>query len=94
MPPPTHLPTQALQESHNGGAPLPPSPHPPTGVTPLRRRVYGGRAPFARTLLRPHTPGRKANERRRPGSPAQPGGAALGESSPRAQGQGEGGGRA
>lgn len=35
MPPPTHLPTQALQESHNGGAPLPPSPHPPIGVTHL-----------------------------------------------------------
>nr|CAI9707535.1 unnamed protein product [Rangifer tarandus platyrhynchus] len=41
--------------------------------------VYSGRAPFAWTLPRPRTPGRKAKERRRPGSPAQPGGAALGE---------------
>lgn len=35
LPPPTHLPSQALQESHNGGAPLPPSPQPPTRVTHL-----------------------------------------------------------
>ena len=81
--PPTHPGAAGVTQRRRPAAAKPSTPDP--CHTPLRRRVYG--SPFTRTLLRPRTPGRKAKERRRPGSPAQPGGAALGERGPRPPGR-------
>ena len=87
--PPTHPGAAGVTQRRRPAAAKPSTPD--SCHTPLRRRVYG--SPFARTLLRPRTPGRKskgASPSRQPGAARRCGARGKGSPPPRAQGQGGG----